>query len=140
MPSDRFEIVEHTGDLAVRLWGQDPADLLRSGGIALFYLIAGGSPVRESVRRQVEARGADLEEMLVGWMNRLLQLHVLDRLLLSRFDPEPPSGGSVHGVVAGETIVPGRHRIHREIKGVTYHDVAVERRGDRWTARVILDV
>jgi SHS2 domain-containing protein len=137
---DRFRLIDHTADVAVVLWGKDPADLLRSGGIALFHLIAGGSPIREVETRHVSARGADLEEILVGWMNRLLLLHEVDGLVLSRFEPSEPTAGGVDGLVAGEPFDAARHRILREVKAVTYHGVKVERDGVGLTARLILDI
>ncbi len=140
MGSDRFQLLDHTGDLAIRLWGDDPADLLRSGGIALFHLIQGDSPVRATHARRVTVSGADLEELLVGWMNRLLLLHAIDGLLLCHFEPSPPDPGRVQGTVEGEPYDPRQHRILREIKAVTYHGVHVERQAGRLTAQVVLDV
>ena len=140
MSPERFRFVDHTGDLAVRLWGDDPADLLRSGGIALFHLIAPAAPVRPLRDVAVEARGADLEELLVCWMNRLLLAHELEQMLFCGFDVPAPGGGRVQGRARGEPVDPRRHGELREVKAVTYHDVAIERDGQRWTARVVLDV
>lgn len=136
----RFELLDHTGDLMVRLWGDDPADLLRSGGIALFHVIAGSAPIRVSETREVRARGGDLEEILIAWMNRLLLLHAIEGLLLARFEPAPPERGEVRGLVHGEPIDPSRHTGLREVKGVTYHGVRVEHESGRLTARVVLDL
>jgi SHS2 domain-containing protein len=137
---DRFRLLDHTADVAVVLWGKDPADLLRSGGMALFHLIAGDSPIREVETRHASACGADLEELLVGWMNRLLLFHEIDGLVLSRFDLSEPNAGRVDGLVAGEPFDATRHRILREVKAVTYHGVSVERHGEGLTARLILDI
>lgn len=138
--SERFRFLDHTGDLAIRLWGDDPADLLRSGGIALFRVIAGDVPIHEVHTRRVTARGADLEELLVGWMNRLLLLYSVDGLLLSRFDPSPPRSGRVQGIVKGESHDPRQHGALREVKAVTYHGLQVERQAGRLTATVVLDL
>jgi SHS2 domain-containing protein len=46
----------------------------------------------------------------------------------------------VDGLVAGEPFDAARHRILREVKAVTYHDVKVERDGEGLTARLILDI
>jgi SHS2 domain-containing protein len=136
----RFQILDHTGDLMVRLWGDDPADLLRSAGVALFSVIAGGAPIRPRIARRVAVRGADLEEILVGWMNRLLLLHAVERLLLSRFEPGLPAAGEVRATVRGEVFDASRHVLLREVKGATYHNVRVEPDGARLTARVVLDL
>jgi protein archease len=140
MSPTRFRLVGHTGDLAVRLWGSDPADLLRSAGAALSYLLAGDSPIEPHERRRVEVEGADLEEVLVGWMNRLLLLHQIEDLLLCRFEPEAPRQGGVGGWVWGETFDPRHHSHGREIKAVTYHGLHISRAGRWWTARVVMDL
>jgi SHS2 domain-containing protein len=140
MTKPRFRLVGHTGDLAVRLWGEDPPDLLRSGGLALFHVLAGDSPVRDRESHTLEVQGTDLEELLVGWMNRLLLQFHLEDILLCRFEPRFTAAGSVRGSVGGERIDPARHYLVREVKAVTYHGVRVEREGRWWTARVVLDL
>jgi SHS2 domain-containing protein len=140
MTKPRFRTVGHTGDMALRLWGRDPADLLRSGGLALFHVLAAGSPICDRESRALEVEGADLEELLVGWMNRLLLLFHLEDLLLCRFDPGAPVAGRVRGSVGGEALDASRHHLVREVKAVTYHGVQVEREGKWWTARVVLDL
>jgi SHS2 domain-containing protein len=35
---------------------------------------------------------------------------------------------------------PDRHEIECDIKAVTYHQIEVSRRGERWVARIIFDL
>jgi len=141
VPRQRFRIVDHTGDLAVRLWGNDPPDLLRSAGLALTRILAPEARVRASRSYPITAGGADLAEILIGWMNRLLLVHHLQQALFCEFDVGPVSGGTVVGTAHGEPIDRERHGTLIEIKAATYHDVRIRRddRG-RWTTRVVLDV
>ena len=41
---------------------------------------------------------------------------------------------------AGERVDPSRHRLYTELKGVTYHQLAVRETPHGWWARVIFDV
>ena len=40
-----YEIMDHTADLRIRVFGADPADLFTNAAMALFDLIVGPCPV-----------------------------------------------------------------------------------------------
>jgi SHS2 domain-containing protein len=45
-----------------------------------------------------------------------------------------------HGVLHGEPVDPGRHRVGTVVKGATYHQVRVGIRDGVHEARIIVDV
>jgi SHS2 domain-containing protein len=46
---------------------------------------------------------------------------------------------ALSAVLRGEALDPARHRVHGELKGVTWHGLAVEETSGGLRARVILD-
>lgn len=91
--------------------------------------------------RGVEALSIELEadtvtELLADWLRELLFLHetrhahyaraTFDRLTEAVLEARVQTGPAAPAV--------------REIKGVTYHELGVERTGDGWRGRVIFDV
>ena len=57
-----------------------------------------------------------------------------------RITNDAGAGWSVRATLAGEPIDPRRHELAHDVKAVTMHGLSVEKTGDGWEARVILDV
>ncbi len=74
--------------------------------------------------------------LLAAWLRELLFLHETRRSDYVGAAFDLLEGSALHARVRTE---PARRAV-REIKGVTYHELAVRRAGDRWKARVIFDV
>ncbi|HXI03087.1 MAG TPA: archease [Candidatus Saccharimonadales bacterium] len=142
----RYRQIDHTGDIGIDAEAPDEASLFAVCARALFDILAGeDAPIegRESLRIRVEA--PDRQRLLVGWLRELLYLHETEGWLFRGFSPRIQSAadGSITllGTASGERIDPARHRIEREVKAVTYHQIAAERGPEgRWTARVIFDI
>ncbi|NIP79499.1 MAG: archease, partial [Gemmatimonadetes bacterium] len=74
--------------------------------------------------------------LLAAWLRELLFLHETRRSDYVGAAFDLLEGSALHARVRTE---PARRAV-REIKGVTYHELAVRRAGDGWKARVIFDV
>lgn len=137
----RYEELEHTADLRIAFYGRTIGELFENAGLGLFELMVdplGESPVD---RREIQVDGDDLEELIVNWLRLLHGLYVVDDEVVTALDGcRVDDDGRVVGYAG---VVPFDSTIHqrlREIKAVTYHDVRVEKEGDRWSARIVFDV
>ena len=135
----QFAFFEHTADVGVRAWGATLEQAFASAALAVFELMADSSNVRDDVERLVEIEGTDLEDLLFAWLNELLYLSTVERLLLCRFDVRRVLPTRLEASVFGEPIDPSRHHLRTEIKAATYHMLRVEQDGD-WHIQVILDL
>jgi SHS2 domain-containing protein len=129
--------IEHTADLAFELWGADLVDVLREGARAVVDVLTDGKPSRGDDRRDVELAAIDDEDRLVRWLNEVLYLATVDGFLVGDADLEITADG-LRGVVRGRADA--RDAIVTEVKSATYHDLVVRSEGDRWFARVVMDV
>jgi SHS2 domain-containing protein len=135
-----FRLIEHTGDIGFEVTGTSAADLFGRAAETLSLLIADVSSVEESDRRQIEAEGHDLEELLVAFLGEVLFLHDTEGFLVRRAAVLAGPARKVKADLFGEEYDPGRHAILREIKAVTYHGIRVRESAGVWEARVILDI
>lgn len=136
----RYEIIDHPADVGIRAFGEDLKELFSSAAHGMFDILADLDKVREAAKVKVEARGRDLEELLHEWLNELLYTYEIDELVLKRFDIEEIDERKVLGTCWGEARDLERHSISTEIKGVTYHQLKVEKTEEGWIAEVIFDV
>jgi SHS2 domain-containing protein len=128
--------VEHTADLALELWAPDDAALLEQGALAVVEVLTDGATVAATEERAVELEVVDEADRLVRFLNEVLWLAQVDGFVVASatFDLSDPQ--RLRARVRGNTSTP----LVEEIKSATYHDLAIERRGPRLQARVVLDV
>jgi len=131
-----YEQIEHTADLALRIYGRDLHELLANAAYAMFSQLADLQRIALSVRREVEVEGTDYESLLVNWLNELLYLHETRGEVYSTFDIHALSPQHLQATVRGEHS----QEIYTIIKGATYHDLAINKTTEGYTATVVFDV
>lgn len=135
-----FEILDHTADIGLIIYGKDLETLFKNAGEAFFSLITDIKKVRPREERLIELPPAPLERLMVEWLNELLYLHEVETLLFNRFDIQSVGGEGLRAVVKGEFFQEEIHEIKTVVKAVTYHQIEVKQRDGEWKARVILDL
>ena len=144
-PDAGFETIEHTADIGLRIWGPTPEALFERAAAGMASLLVDPATVEAVEERELAVGAADLEEALVAWLQEILYLYEVQRLVPARFRVERAGAGGAHGWVAGERYDPGRHETRADIKAVTYHRLRIERRAtaggpERWETTVIFDI
>ena len=140
MPYMGYELVDHTADLGIRVWADDTKGLFEESARALFDIITNLTKVEPHLKREIVVRGSSQEELMVAWLNELLYLHEVKRLLFRDFSIIEIDEGTVTGVAEGEEFDKARHSIKTEVKAVTYHQLEIKEHGGRWQAQVIFDI
>jgi SHS2 domain-containing protein len=109
---------------------------------ALFDLTTDRLAVRPRRRAMFEAEGLTLENLLVRFLSELLYLQEVKgwRFRSCRVTSLERRSGRLRAVAAGEPFDPDRHPRRREVKAITYHQLAVRRRAALWRVRFVLDV
>lgn len=134
-----FEILGHTADVRLRVWGKTLAELFEA---AAYGLMAMMQPVAENhysmtVTRHLEIQAGDSTELLIDFLNQILTLaqtnretyprlrilHLGDQELEAELDAVPVDG------------------FGKDVKAVTYHEAEVKRNeGGDWETLLVLDI
>ena len=133
----RFEIVAHTADWAIRVWGDDLAHLLVSAAYGMSSLLVDdldALPLQEE--RRITVDGFDRESVLVEWLSELAYLAERDGLVFRQFDVDKATPEIVHATVKGARV----SEMHKHIKAVTYHNLAVKESGGGLETEIVFDV
>jgi SHS2 domain-containing protein len=136
----RFEILDHTADIGLIVYGEDLKTLFENAGEAFFHLITDLRKVRRRVERRIEVRGEALERLMVDWLSELLYLHDVENLLFKGFKVESVGEEGLKAIVKGEPFQEGLHVIKTEVKAVTYHRIEVRKENEKWRAQIIFDL
>ena len=136
----RFEILDHTADIGIIVYGENLKSLFENAGEAFFHLITDLKKVRLRTERKIEIGGESLERLMVDWLNELLYLHDVENLLFKRFNVESVGEEGLRAKVKGEFFQEGVHVIKTGVKAVTYHQLEVRQEKEGWRARIIFDL
>ena len=130
---------EHPSDLGLEATADSLGELFEALGEGAARQICPEGVVAAQTR-PVAAQAEDVETLVVEYLGELLGLFHLERFLVANIRVKAVDERSVTAQAAGEPFDRARHQLGAEIKAVTYHHLRVARDGDRWTARVILDL
>jgi len=136
----RFEILDHTADIGIIVYGEDLKALFENAGKAFFHLITDLRKVRRRIERKIIIEGESLDRLMVDWLSELLYLHDVESLLFKEFKIESVGEDGLKAIAKGEPFQEGVHVIKTEVKAVTYHRIEVRQEKGRWRAQVIFDL
>lgn len=134
-----FEIIDHTADVAIAAYGADMKKAFSNAAVGMFSIMTDIDKVNETVARDVEVTADELKDLLVSWLNELLFICEVDKILFKRFDISELSDTRMLAKCYGEKINLKRHKFKAEIKAATYHMLEIEE-GNGVRVQVLFDI
>ena len=135
-----YRILDHTADLGIEIKGASLINLFENAGMTLLYIIFGTSQLEGTQYKEISIPGNDLPDLMVRYLSEILYLFEGEKLVVDLINIESVSSKKLRGSLRLSPFDPSSHKIFREIKAVTYHQIEVTDRNGLWTARVILDL
>lgn len=139
-PAGFYTIVDHTADVGIELETASKPEAFARAALAMFDLMYGLDTIFKKETRRIEVKAESDEELLVAWLNEILYIHAVEKLLFAGFTEATLSEGAFSALGHGERFDPLRHRGDMEIKAATYHSLLLKKQKTGWKARVIFDV
>lgn len=138
------EFFDHTADIGARVIARSVDALFVDAALALTMTLIDPSSVEPRSIRDVTLRAPDREQLLVDWLSELVGWFDVDQFLARTARLTIREQGAewvLEATVHGETLDTSRHQLKVLGKGVTYHDLQVEKTvDDQWQARVAFDI
>lgn len=136
MPAESgFEEVDHTADWALHVWAPDLAELLRTTARGMYALMGIRTDPQSAVPCTVDSAGIDAESLLVAFLAELLRISEEDGLALADFSISL-DGFHLAAAAAGHPITAQQ----KEIKAVTFHDLAIVETAHGLETTIVFDV
>ena len=140
MKQEGYEYFDVAADVGVAAWGEDLPGCLRQCALGVFNLIVPTRAVQPTETREVAARGASADALLVNWLNECLYVHDLEGFVVSDVATPEVTATGVHALLRGEPVDPSRHPRGTVVKAATFHGLEVSEMPGEVRARVILDI
>jgi len=131
-----FEEIEHTADVALRVWGRDLAELFANAALGMAWLMANPSSVNPTVEVPLNLTAYDAETLLVTWLGELLYLNERDGLVFTHFDLEEVTPTHLRGRARGGVAA----EMRRHIKAVTFNELDIRPTERGLETMVVFDV
>ncbi|NOX97347.1 MAG: archease [Nitrospirae bacterium] len=135
-----YEIINHTADLGLRVFGETREELFANAAAAMFAQITDLEQIRPHLHRSLEVEAPDREELLVRFLSELLYLFTSGALLPGKFKIKRMDDRYLEAEVWGEKFSASLPQLKTEIKAVTYHNLKIDHDETGWKAEVIFDV
>lgn len=131
------EVIEHPGEVRLRLRGASLGELASVAGAAVAELEMGRTPgPAQGEWRPIVVQGRDPAAVLVHWLNELIYLAETDRWVASEFAVEATSETELRIRARGVTVDEAPSRV----KAATFHGLRIVPAADGLEADVVLDV
>ncbi len=135
---------EHDADEGFEVEADDLAAVWDLCVRGLLSVMTDPDAVGRGTRAWIEVDAGDRTELLVESLGELLYRFEVEGLLAAGVDhfelTETAAGVRARFRVLGEIHDPDRHPAGAGVKAVTHHGAALERIGDVWRARILLDL
>jgi SHS2 domain-containing protein len=134
------EIIDHTGDIGIRITAPSREKLFATAAKAMVQLILPSRGTGPTEQRHYQATGDDDEQLLVNWLSEINFYFQTEQFLPCEILTLEMKDNSLEAGVTGNVISLEHDSIHTDIKAVTYHRISVKETHDLWTAQVIFDI
>jgi len=136
----KYEAIEHTADMGIRVKGATLKDLFKNAAAAMFDIIAGKTAKKSQGTKSIaiKQKAGSSEELLAIWLNELLSLSAINETIFENFKINKLDENTLEAQVKGSSIK--NYRVNTEIKAATYHELKIKKNETGWQAEVIFDV
>ena len=139
----RYEILEHTADIRVRIFAKKKEDLFVNSAICLFGILTDKKTDAKKIRH-IELNAAKLDDLLIFWLNELISVFYSYKFLpvdcTVSIDDSPDMKKLVAKIVGSDFDPYDSKNVKAEVKAATYHNLKIEEDRNGFIAEIIFDV
>ncbi len=139
MEDKNFEIIYHTADVGVKVWGKTLKGVFKNSAKSLLTLISDVKKVEPSIKVKGRVEGDDIEELLVNFLNEIIFIHEMENMVFSDVEITSFNKKKVNFTLFGEKYNPEKHSINFGVKACTYYGLKINKKDSIFETRIIFD-
>jgi len=137
---DRYIQIEHTGDKGIKVFGNSVKELFINAAYGMFDIMVDISNLNQNLSETIEVAADNYEELLVTWLTELNYIFISENKIFNKFEISRLKNFELSGIAIGDHFDSRKREIFSEIKAVTYHELYVEQKNEKWEAQIIFDI
>ena len=135
-----FEVIEHTADTGIRVWAPDLPSLFSEAAMGMLSQITELARVEPVQERTITIDGMDETDLLINTLRELLYMFNGEELLAVALEVELSNGSVAKERISYEKYDPRKHKLHMDIKAVTYAGGDIRKIPGGFEITVIFDI
>ncbi|MFP4027465.1 MAG: archease [Candidatus Brocadiia bacterium] len=140
MTEPKWQEINHTADLALRVRGDSWEDLLTNAARGMIDSVLDPEKIRPAQEKEVRANADTREGLIVEFLEEILFAFDAENFAPRNVELNHATEKSVRAILKGEGFNRERHEIRNAIKAVTWHQLEVLYHDGNWEVTIIFDV
>jgi SHS2 domain-containing protein len=137
----KFKFLKHTADVKFQAFGNTLEEVFENSSLALVKIIS-DDKIDKRIKKKIEVKGKDYESSLYNFLEEFLFLFDSEKFILSNIEKleirEKSGTYFINCECFGDNAE--NYEISEHIKAVTYNEMFVKKKENRWIVQVVLDV
>jgi len=136
-----YKFLEHTADIKVYAEGGSWEEAYEESAMAMKEVILDHEEIeiKKNIKKKINISGKDPENLLYNFLEEFLYLLDAEDFVLSKAKVVSVSeNNELEAEVVGDKI--SNYNISNKVKAITYSDMAVVKKGDKFICEFVLDV
>ncbi len=127
---NNIEYLDHMTDGYIRCKGKTLTDAFQFAAKGLVNMMYDLNYVEKKLIIPISAEGFDLENLLFDWLEKVLLIILINKILLTEFHISMNFNNKlnkycIEGFGKGDLINEKLHELKVEVKGITYHEMKI---------------
>lgn len=142
---DKYRFFDHTADVKFQAFGNTLEEAFSNSVFAMYSVIMEPEiqqKLGENEQKYIEVEGKDLPSLLYNFLEEFIVLLDAEFFLLKRINEikiqKKPDKFVLKSSVIGDTN--DNYETEKHIKAVTYNEMFIKKRGDKYCVQVVLDI
>jgi SHS2 domain-containing protein len=135
-----YEFLDHTADVMFRASGKDLEELFVECAKALNETIHGDVKIVEQIRKDITVKADDLDGLLYKFLEEFLFLLDSENLIFEKIEDlkVDPESFILNATLIGDNAE--KYHFTNDVKAITFNSMKIEKKKDRFSTKVLLDV
>lgn len=117
-----FEILPHTADFRIRVFGKDEEELFKNAFSAIF-LMSRPPKLDQEIKTEIKVKSLEQNTLLVDFLNAVLLQMQIKRAIFNEIKIKKLTKDEIEAKITGRKI----EEFSRDIKAATYHEVDIKK-------------
>ena len=137
MENQKYEILEHTGDVKIKVYGNTKEELFENAMLGMMAVSKPKPKVQNPKQKSIKIQSPDINTLLVDFLSEVNYLRQVDREVYERVRFTKFSDVDLEGELEGYEV----EEFGEDIKAVTFHDLEIHQNPQGlWETIIVFDV
>lgn len=137
MKTAPFEILDHTGDIKIQVYGQTKEELFVSAVAGMFAVLNPKFEARNPKQKRIAIESPNINSLLVDFLNEINYLRQVNQEVYQKVRFRYFSDTELEAEVQGYPV----EEFGEDIKAVTFHDLHIHKNTEGfWETGIIFDI